>query len=100
VEAGAQTHEADLVAPFHAPGLAGLVERDRNRRRGRARISLDVVEDLRIWQIERPLDRLIDTQVGLVRDEQVGILHAHAMLRAELSRLRRRRPAQARPRDH
>src|SRR5207253_417219 len=73
VKSGAEADEADEVPVLDPAGLAGFVQSDRDRRRGRVAVALDVVEDLLVRQLERALDHLVDAQVRLVGDEQVEL---------------------------
>src|SRR5205809_175005 len=83
-EAGAEGREADERARPDAPLLDGLVQRDRDRRRGRVAVALDVVEHLLLGQLEAHRHQLADTQVRLVRDQEVQVGGGAAVVRERL----------------
>ena len=72
-EARPERDDDDVVADLDPPLIDRLGQRDRDRRRGRIPVSVEVHEHLLHRQVEALGHRLDDPDVGLVRDEQVDV---------------------------
>src|SRR5919107_6069760 len=77
-EARAEGGERDGRARLQAALALGLVQRQRDRGARRVGDEVDVDEDLLRRHAEAPRGRLDDPRVGLVGDEEVDLVDAHA----------------------
>src|SRR6266568_8707071 len=75
-EPGAEGAEQEGHALLHGSVAQRLIERDRDRRRRRVPVLLDVPVELRHRQPEPLGHALDDAQVGLVRDHEVDVAGA------------------------
>src|SRR5262249_54573690 len=70
VQPRAERREADEVSRADAPGGLRLVVDEREGRRGRVAVLLDVVEDLVVREAEALLGRLVDAEIRLVHQQE------------------------------
>src|SRR3954470_20655799 len=77
-EAGAEGGDGDRHAGPQDPVALGLMQRERDRRRGRVGDAADVEDDLLLRHAEVRGRRLDDPAVGLVGDEEVDVLDGDA----------------------